>query len=146
MANRATLTVANSVIWMVVPDLFPVPQRLQGYAADDVMSTERVQSVEAVMGLDGLLSAGWMPTPKIQEFTLQADSPSVIIFDEIQQSQEAIQDAYVIDMNITLTSIGRNFVCTKGFLTDYSPVPDARKILQPRKFRITWESIIGAPI
>lgn len=143
---RATLTVANSVIMLVIPDLFPVPQQLQGYAADDVMTTEAVDSVETVMGLDGLLSAGWMPTPKKQTFVLQADSPSTFMFDTWQQSQEAIRDAYIADAFITLLSIGRIFTCTKGFLTNYAAMPDARKILQPRRFQITWESILGAPI
>jgi hypothetical protein len=143
---RASLTVANSVIFLVIPDLFPIPQQLMGYAADDVMTTEAVDSVEVVMGIDGQLSAGWMPTPKRQTFTLQADSPSTIMFDAWQQSQEAIKDAYVADATISLPSIGYTYVCTKGFLTNYSPVPDARRILQPRRFTITWQSIIGAPL
>lgn len=143
---RASLTVANSVYMLVIIDLFPVPQQLQGYAADDVFSTEAVDSVETVMGVDGLLSGGWMPTPKRQTITLQADSPSTLMFDAWQQSQEAIQDAYIANAVITLPSLGRVYVCTKGFLTNYTPVPDARKILQPRRFQITWESILGAPI
>lgn len=143
---HATLTVANSIIVMLVPDLFPAPQRLSGYAADDIMTTEPVDSVEVVMGLDGFMSAGWMPTPKIQTFVFQADSESTFIFDAIQQSQEVVKDAYEIDMFITLPAISRIYTCTKGFLTNYSPVPDARKIFQPRRFRITWQSIIGAPV
>lgn len=145
MAN-ATLTVANSVIMMMIPDLFPVPQQLQGYAADDVMTTEPVDSVETVMGLDGLLSAGWMPTPKIWTIVLQADSPSTFMFDTWQQSQEAAKDAFTADAFIELPAIGRLYTLTKGYLTNYAAMPDARKILQPRRFRITWESIIGAPI
>jgi len=145
MAN-ATLTVANSVYLLVIPDLFPIPQQLQGYAADDVFSTEAVDSVEVVMGVDGQLSAGWMPTPKKQTIVLQADSVSSLMFDAWQQAQEAVRDAFVADGFITLPSLGRIYTCTKGFLTSYMPIPDARKILQPRRFQITWESIIGAPI
>jgi hypothetical protein len=145
MAN-ATLTVANSVIMLVITDLFPIPQQLQGYAADDVFSTEAVDSVETVMGVDGLLSAGWMPTPKRQTFVVQADSASSLIFDAWQQAQEAVRDAFVAEGVITLPSLGRVYVCHKGFLTNYMPIPDARKILQPRRFQITWQSITGAPI
>jgi hypothetical protein len=145
MAN-ATLTVANSIIMLVIPDLFPVPQRLQGYAPDSVMSVEAVDSVETVMGLDGLLSAGWMPTPKIWTIELQADSPSTFMFDTWQQAQEAAKDAYIADGFVTLPAIGRLYTMTKGFLTNYAPMPDARKKLEPRRFRITWESIIGAPV
>lgn len=142
----ATLTVANSVYMLVIPDLFPIPQQLQGYAADDVFSTEAVDSVEVVMGVDGNLSAGWMPTPKKQTITLQADSVSSLMFDAWQQSQEAVRDAYIADAFITLPSLGRIYTCTHGFLTSYMPMPDARRILQPRRFQITWGSILGAPI
>ena len=142
---RASLTVSNSVIMIVIADLFPVPQQLVGYAADDVMTTEAVDSVETVMGIDGRLTGGWMPTAKKQTFTLQADSPSIIMFDAWQQSQEAIRDAYIANAVISLSSIGRVYICTKGFLTNYTVLPDARKILQARRFQITWESVIGAP-
>lgn len=143
MAN-ATLTVANSVIMLVIPDLFPVPQQLQGYSADDVFSVEPVTSVETVMGLDGQLSAGWVPTPKIWSITLQADSASTFMFDSWQQAQEAVRDAYVANAVITLPSLGRYYQCTKGFLTNYGPMPDARRTLQPRRFQITWQSVLGA--
>ena len=43
MAN-ATLTVANSVYMLMIVDLFPVPQQLQGYSVDDVFSTEAVET------------------------------------------------------------------------------------------------------
>lgn len=143
---RATLTVANSVYMLVILDLFPVPQQLQGYAADDVFTTEPVDSVETVMGIDGKLSGGWMPTPKRQTIVLQADSPSTLMFDAWQQAQDAVRDAFVANATIQLPSLGRLFVCTKGFLTSYAPVPDARKILQPRRFQITWENVIGAAV
>jgi hypothetical protein len=145
MAN-ATLTVANSVLMIVIPDLFPVPQQLQGYATDDVFSTEAVDSVETIMGVDGLLSGGWMPTPKRMTIILQADSASTLIFDVWQQAQEAVLDAFLADMLVSLPSLGRSYACTKGFLTSYTPMPDARKVLQPRRFQITWQSIIGAPL
>lgn len=145
MAN-ASLTVANSVIMFVVPDLFPVPQQLVGYSTDDVFTTEPVDSVETVMGLDGKLSAGWVPTPKRQTFVLQADSLSILMFDTWQQSQEAIKDAYVANAVITLPSLGRFYTCTKGFLTNYAAIPDARRTLQARRFQITWESILGAAL
>jgi hypothetical protein len=142
---RATLTVANSVYMLGIGELFPVPQQLQGYAADDVFTTEAVDAVETVMGVDGLLSAGWVAVAKRQTITLQADSGSVLMFDAWQQSQEVIRDAYVANGLITLPSLGMIYTLTKGFLTSYTPIPDARRTLQPRRFQITWEKIIGAP-
>lgn len=37
------------------------------------------------MGIDGHLSAGWTPTPKVITVTLAADSPSRVIFEDWEQ-------------------------------------------------------------
>jgi hypothetical protein len=145
MAN-ATLTAANSVYLLVIADLFPAPQQLQGYAADDVFSTEAVTSVETQMGVDGNLSGGWVPTEKKQNINLQADSVSSLMFDVWHQSQETIHDAFIANAVIRYPSIGRSFILTKGFLTSYMPMADVGRILKPRRFQITWGSIISAPI
>jgi hypothetical protein len=142
----ATLTAANSVYMLVITDLFPIPQQLQGYAADDVFSTEAVDSAEVVQGVDGRLSAGWVPTMKRQTITLQADSVSSLMFDAWFQQQDAARDLFTAEAFITLPSLGRIYTCTNGFLTNYMPMPDARRIVQPRRFQITWESILSAPI
>jgi hypothetical protein len=142
----ATLTVANSVIMLVVADLFPIPQQLQGYSADNVFSTEAVTSVETQMGVDGILSAGWVPAPRPQTFELQADSVSSRMFDAWYQAEQVARDAFIANGVIRLPSIGLSYICTRGFLTSHMAIPDARRILQPRRFTITWQSILSAPI
>ena len=141
----ATITAANAVFMLQVASLFPAPQQLQGFAADDVFSHALVAPVEVLMGVDGLLSGGWTPQPKVQTIALQADSPSNLIFDTWYNAQEQQREAYIATAHITLQSIGRSFICVKGFLTNFPPMTDARRVLQPRRFTITWESITGAP-
>jgi len=142
----ATITAANSIYMLVIPLLFPVPQQLQGYSADDVFTTDPVEPVEVMMGVDGILSGGWTPTPKPQSISLQADSQSNLIFDTWFSAQQAANDAYIAQATITLPSINRQYVCTRGFLTSYQAIPSVRRVLQPRQFRITWESIVGAAL
>jgi hypothetical protein len=142
----ATLTAANTVFTLVVVDIFPAPVPIQGYAMDDVFSFEAVESIEIQMGVDGQLSGGWLPTPKKMTITLQADSPSIIIFDTWQQFQEANRDAFIADGILIYPGLKRVFTLTKGFMSSTTLLPDVRKILQPRKFQITWENILGAPI
>jgi hypothetical protein len=36
---------------------------------------------------------------------------------------------------------GQEYTCTRGFLTDYKDVPDAKKVLDPLTYEITWELI-----
>jgi hypothetical protein len=78
---RATLTSANYTLVLVVPDVFPVPQAIQGYSTDDMFGMEAVTGVETLLGVDGRLSAGWIPVEKRMTITLQADSPSVVMFE-----------------------------------------------------------------
>jgi len=142
----ATLTAANSVIMLIIPGLYPVPQQIEGFAADDVMTMESYQPVETLMGVDGHLSGGWVPVPKPMTISIQADSASVAIFEAWNAAQQAIREVYTADALITLPSVNKLYTCTRGFLTGYPPAPDVRRILQPRRFQITWESILVAPI
>ena len=142
----ATITAANAVFTISITSLFPTPQRLQGFAADDVFSHALVAPIETLMGVDGFLSGGWTPQPKVQTIALQADSPSNDIFDAWYAAQEQAREVYVADAHITLQSVLRAFHCVKGFLTNYPPMADARRILQPRRFSITWEQINSVPL
>jgi hypothetical protein len=142
----ATITAANSVFAITIAGLFPEPIRLQGFAADDVFSHALVAPVETLMGVDGFLSGGWTPQPKVQTIALQADSPSNAYFDDWYSAQETAREVYVADAHVTLQSIDVSFHCVKGFLTNYPPMADARRVLQPRRFSITWESITRVPL
>lgn len=142
----ATITAANAIIMFSIPGLFPTPQQLQGFATDDVFDTDALESAEVMMGVDGKLSGGFVYVAIKQNYALQADSPSAIIFDQWYAVQQQIQDLYTANATVTLTSLGTKWALTKGFLTTYKPVPDAKKLLQPRKFGITWQSISPAPV
>lgn len=142
----ATITAANAVFMISITNLYASPLQLQGFAADDVFSHALVAPVETLMGVDGFLSGGWTPQPKVQTIALQADSPSSYIFDDWYAAQEQAREVYVADAHITLASVQRAFHCVKGFLTNYPPMADARRILQPRRFSITWESIVSVPL
>jgi hypothetical protein len=140
-----TLTAANSVILLTIPSLFPIAQQLQGYAADDVFDTDQLETAETMMGVDGKLSGGWIPKEVKQNFTLQADSDSVAVFEVWYAAQQSVRELYYASGAITLPAVNRKLIMTKGILTGYSPSPNAKKILQPRKFTITWEAITTAP-
>lgn len=142
----ATLTAANSVIMIGFIDLFPAPQQIQGFEVDDIFSTESVTSVETKMGVDGFLSAGWVPTEKKMSFIIQADSASADMFDAVQQAQEAVREAYEAFGVIELPSLGKSYAMVRGFLTGYVPIPSAKKLMQARTFVMTWGSIFPAPI
>lgn len=141
----ATLTNANSVLMLSVGGIFPVPQQLQGYATDDMFSAPDVKPAEAVMGVDGKLSGGFTPYPTEIEITLQADSPSAFIFDTWTEAQNVAREIFIAQMTIALPGTQQKFACTRGILTSQSPMPTGKKILQPRKWTITFQSVSPAP-
>lgn len=139
-----TITSANAVLMLSVLGLFPVPQLIQGFAVEDVFDSEDLETAETMMGVDGKLSAGFVFNPIKQGFTLMADSPSIALFEAVYASELAAKDKYVFYGTIFLPSVSRLYTMTRGFMTGYKPMPDAKKVLQPRKFGMTWQSIIPA--
>ncbi len=142
----ADITSANAVLLLSVPLLLPVPQQIQGFSTDDIFETEDVTPVETLMGIDGTLSGGFVFTDKPMVITLQASSASNTFFDAWQQAQQAVPMAAPAEGSITLTSVGRTYVLTTGYLTRFRPIFDAKKVLQARRFRITWQNISPVPI
>lgn len=139
----ATITSANAAYSLAVANLYVVPQKIQGFAADDMFVTEAVDAAEIVMGADGKLSAGFIFVPVPQTITIMADSPSLKIFEQWRQAQVTARDVYRCNAVIQLPAIGRKYTLSNGVLTSATAIPGARKTLAPVTFRITWEKVIG---
>lgn len=139
------LTAANAIITISQATLFPNPQQLQGFAADEVTDMEAAKVLEHVMGVDGILSFGFVFVERMQNITLQADSASNAVFDTINQYQEAGETAYPLTGVVILPAIGLMFNCINGGLDTYNPMPQVRRIIQPRKYRIVWNKVVARP-
>lgn len=139
--DNSTITSANSVFTLVVAGLFPAPVQLRGYASDKAFTTEAVDLAEVQMGVDGRMTAGFVPNPVKQTITLQADSPSKDIFTAVIQAMKTAREVFYISGSIALPSTGESFTLTRGILTNAKQIPDAQKVLQPVDFTITWESV-----
>ena len=127
MATK-TITSANSIFLISVGGIFPVPQQLQGFAADAAFAFDSVQPAEVVMGVDGNMSAGYVPFMTVQTVTLMPDSPSLSIFETWLGATNTAREVFFANGHITLPSIGRKFVLTRGVLT--SAKNDDRKALR----------------
>ena len=139
------LTSANAVIRLSQPILFPTPQQIQGFSADDVTDIEGAKILEHVMGVDGVMSFGFVFVERMQTITRQADSASNDFFDVINSSQEAGQTAYPLNGVIILPAIGKLYTLINGGLENYKTMPGVKRILQAQQYRIVWNKIIVAP-
>lgn len=142
----ATITSANSVLMLGVNGLFNVPVQIQGYAVDDAFTIGDVDMAETMMGVDGKLSAGWIPMQKALDIMLQADSASNNFFDALIAAESTTREKYKLNGSILLPGTGMLYVLTTGYLKTGSVMPAAKKVLQPRKFTIEFEEISRAPI
>jgi len=137
----SSITSANSSFALVVAGLYPAPVAMMNYAVDDAFATEAVDYAETQMGVDGKMTAGYTPNPVPMTVSFQADSPSADIFKEILQASETARDVYWLSATITLPSTGEVFTFSRGVLTKGKKMPDAKKVLQPLQFSITWERV-----
>lgn len=142
MAN--TITSANSVYMITVAGLYMAPQQLQGFMADAAFEQEGVDISENVMGVDGVLSSGWIPQMYSQTISIMPSSPSSVLFETWYAAENVAQEKFSANATITLKSTGRKYSLQNGFLTNYVPIPNAGKVLRGRPFRIVWNTIIPA--
>lgn len=140
-----SITSANAVLTLSQAILFPTPIQLQGFAADDIYDVDSIKSVEDSMGVDGVLSFGFVFVAVPQNISLQADSDSNDFFDTIWTQMQAAEDVYPLNGTIILPGISTKFAMVNGGLTGYKPIPDAKKTLQPRRYQITWNKVFPQP-
>lgn len=136
-----SITASNAQLIITIPGVFAAPQPLQAFAADDVFDTSDVPPTESVMGVDGHLAAGVVFVPTVQNIALQASSPSVDIFDAWAAAMKNLGDVIFAQGIVLLTSVGKEYTMRNGTLTNYKQMPDARRLLQARRFQITWEKV-----
>lgn len=141
----ANLTSANSVLMLAIVGLYNTPQQIQGYSADDAFTSDTVSPGEAIMGVDGKLSGGFTPYPVPLHITLQADSESMSLFDNWILAQNTTKSLFTASGTILVPGLGQQWTFTKGILTSADIVPPAKKIMQPRKFSITFQSHTTSP-
>ena len=142
----ADITSANSKFVLAVPDVFATQQLVQGYATDDAFASEEIDVAEVLMGVDAKMSSGYIPVIIPMEIMLQADSPSILnVFEAWHGANLANQTNYLATGTIVMPSIGTQYQFVNGVLLRVTPFPQAKKILQPVRYRIAWQSYAASP-
>ncbi len=141
-----TITAANSVFMLSVANLFAVPQKLSGYATDDAFMVEASDMGDVVVGVDGNVSAGFIPFLTPMTITLQADSNSIAMFDTITGAQVSAREMYELSASIFLPATSKIYTLTKGYLTNAKVMPDVKKVLGPQTYQLTWGLIVAAGV
>ena len=137
-----TITSANAVFLLSVGLLYPVAQKIEGFAADSAWAFDAINNAEIVQGVDGQTSAGWIPHLTVMTITLQPDKAGYPIFDTWFSTEEMMREKLSADGELTLSSIGKKIQLGDGFLSGGVAAPDGKKVLSPVNYKITWSSIM----
>jgi hypothetical protein len=140
-----TITSANSVFVLTIPNVFGNGVQLQGFGPDEAFDTADVDAIETQVGVDGTGVGGWLPREVEQTITLLASSPSNAVFDQWIAAQDAIQDVIYASGVIRLPSLSIQYALAQGVLRRYNTTPNARRVLQPRRQMIRWLPQPGSP-
>jgi hypothetical protein len=127
-----------------VTSLFSTPQQIVGFASDAAFSFADADRAETVIGVDGIMSGGWIPRIYSQTITLQANSASIAFFETWGEQEEAARELLTGFGTITYPGVGRKYSLPLGYLKGYIPLPEAAKTLKPRTFRIDWSNVSPA--
>lgn len=145
-----TITSANSKLSLTIRSSAGVaivgPFTLEGYATDDAFAVEAVESGIAKKGVDGRMSAGFVPFVTVQTIMLQADSPSIQLFDDWMAAEQALKDKLYADGALTQPGPQKAYVMVKGVLTRYTTLAAARRTLEPVQYQITWDQVNPTPL
>jgi hypothetical protein len=125
-----TLTTANASLAATVEALYPSAVPIQGFSADDAWDPDAVENGEYSYGIDGRLSAGFVFNEVPLALTLQADSNSLVYFENTWGYEFSNRTKLQWDLTITATALGRRYEYKQGYMRSYK-APAGKKILQP---------------
>lgn len=142
-----SITSADAIFTIQVPGLYPVPQVIEGFSVDESFMSDDVTMGEAQMGVDGKASFGKVPYLTPLNVTLQADSKSTVVFDNIKAAQDTRgNDLYPTNVIIIIRATGEKWALTNGPMLTATAIPKGGKVLGPRKFGFQFESCAKAPV
>ena len=146
MSLPKTLTAANCQLTLFALPYLPVPTAIEGFASDAAFLFDTPAVAESLLGVDGKMSAGYLPSITRQTITLQADSASVRYFEDLLSATKAARDIAWLYGSIAIPSVGKSYTLTKGVLEQMTQAPPVAKILQPQTFQIAWNDIQPVPL
>lgn len=140
MANK-TITSANAQLVISIPGLGIGAAPIQGFAADSAFQNEAIKAGEVTMGVDGIMSAAYVPAEIKLKISLSADSPSKQIFDDWFLAVTNSKDQYFASLILALPSTGEAYTFTRGIMTQYHGAPSGKKKLEPVEYELTFQNV-----
>jgi len=142
MATYKTVTSANSVLMLAVANLYPTPQKIEGFRTDAMFDPGNLELAQGERGADGYVAYGFVFNLQNLSIDLLANSPSHQFFDDWVAATKTAREIYRCDGTILLPSIGRKVTLVNGTLKSYPPFPAAKKQLDGLRYELMFEDMI----
>lgn len=137
----ADITSANSIIVLSCEDLYPTGVQLQNFSADQSISEGDEEIASTRMGVDGHMAAGWIPAVKNVTISIEANSPSVDVFDIIYKASQTNRKTYRLTLSVSIPATGKSLTYRNGVLKNWKLLPDHKQVLDPINAVMDFEAV-----
>lgn len=144
MARNFNITSANAKVVLTCA-LFPAGLQFENFSVDTAWTQDLVQQLEARMSVDGKLSFGYTPSPKLISFQFQPNSETVGSLDYLVQTQDLTQSPIVCQMIIELKSLGKVITLQNGACVSNKLLPNGARVLEPMQYDFAFEAFNVIP-
>lgn len=135
------ITSATSVIVLACEDLYPTGVQLQQFSADSSVTQGDEEIAQTRMGVDGAMSAGYVPAIKSVTISLEPCSPSCEVLDTIYKAEQTNKKPYKCTLSINIPALGKTLTYKNGVLKGWKILPDHRTVLDPISATFDFESV-----
>lgn len=135
------ITSANSTIVLSCDELYPAGVQLQGFSADQSISQADEEIAVTRMGVDGHMSAGYVPAIKSITISIEPQSPSCEMLDTIYLASQTNRKPYKCTLSVNIPSLGKNLTYSNGILKGWKILPDHKNVLDPINATFDFESV-----
>lgn len=134
----SNITSADAAVFLTVTGLYDTPQQLQAFSPDQMFDLPDIENKELQIGADGVLAAGYIFNRLDLEFAFLASSASCVLFEVWSATENTGKLALPANLSIVLNATGTAYDYVGGFLMKTNPMPSAHRVLQTRKWGISF--------
>jgi hypothetical protein len=132
-----SITSANASIVLTIPGVFSSGVLLQNFATDDMIDPEPQELIEARVGADGFVAAGYVFNLNNFRLTFQANSDSIPVFYAWKAAQDANREVIAGSMKIISPALGLDVDLEDVFCKSLPFLPPHKKVVEPLSIAMT---------
>ena len=140
------ITSANATLVITISDLSIASVAMEGFAVDNAWSLDDAETAVAQVGVDGKMSAGWVPRLMPLTISFAPNSDSISTLTSIVTAQDTNKTIYTVQGVLSCPSVDKAWTLSNGVITRAKIAPDGNRVLGEQSFQLTFESAMPAVV